>query len=458
MSNEHVCKYIIQAYGNNNFIKNYNTVYAICDAVNKDIYGVTKSYVLRDYNNNVITVEREKLLRALLLNQIDVVGLSVSEDYKILQKNVITANSIEEIDSILADKTRYTGYIGNNHIGYFYLDCGSLVDYLGVCETVVLPKNIRGINEQLFAFNTYVKNVVMPTNDYVYLGFGIGACNLKHIEVIPDNNIRKLIDLRVRTYNSYDYQSSCEQYLNVSNRTDVELKIRDLVGPIGSIINIFKRTDIPSNYMLLNNNEQNIEDALDKYMIKDMLIHGPFKIEYKKRKLVGMNISKHIKQCKLPPVDKLGIDWWDECTFGTIILPETLIQYELDHNFIPTKVERIGNDLKFRRLVDRVIIPKSALVKFVLGEAANVGIIYETRYGTGTADEIVVNMPKSGIEIKIINIMEYQNQRRVVIEDINGKRMVTLEEDIIENVDRGMCHLTNADILFNRTIRIRDIN
>ena len=99
MSNEHVCKYIIQAYGNGNFVKNYNTVYAICDAVNKDIYGVTNSYVLRDYNNHVLTVEREKLLRALLLNQIDVVGLSVSEDYKILQKNVITANSIEEIDS-----------------------------------------------------------------------------------------------------------------------------------------------------------------------------------------------------------------------------------------------------------------------------------------------------------------------------------------------------------------------
>jgi hypothetical protein len=222
----------------------------------------------------------------------------------------------------------------------------------------------------------------------------------------------------------------------------------------------------------------NTDDPLQKYIVKSNMIGGAkFKIDMQKRALTGAELSGDIDSLTLPPVEDINYSWYNNYAndnnfhINTMYFPDTLKRDVkiMDKSLIPmksnSKYKKAGRAKfgqvyveDFIRLVDKVVIPSNLNVMYVTGWAAARGIIYETKYGTGTADQIVLGSGNSGIALKVVEVIQHPNNRTVVIEDKDKNRKVVTENALITVVEDGKVHLTNAVVLFNRTVKIMENN
>jgi hypothetical protein len=268
-------------------------------------------------------------------------------------------------------------------------------------------------------------------------------------------------------------------YQDMSSRNDIQIQFplaphlnmgtADFVELLGSRSNLATKLKITQESV-------DTDDQLQKYIMKTAMIGDKrFIIDIQKRMLMASNLSGNIDTLKLPPVDDIGYDWYmsmlpmnGNCHINTLYFPDTLknIAETIDKSVIPVGIRNgyyksygyKGRNqayiTEYERLVDKIVIPGKLNIKHVWGVAATTGIIYETKYGTGTADQISTGSGTSGIALTVIDIIQHTDKKTVVIEDKYKNRKVVTESALITVVEDGKAHLTNAIILFNRTIRV----
>lgn len=458
----------------NNTIKNWNTVYAICIDKEYDYRKSIVGYTLKDFRGNTIRVNPNELKIAIALNKIDVINLSLfigdsGELGKLTEINIYNVTSLEEINSIIQSRDSWEHYVvGNINIGYFEVYGNTtLLDYKGYCEDITLP-SIKYMCNHLLSFNDYVKIVRVPaTYNEINLGLCFGSRAVTDIYFYF--NADKLIDIQI---------SNCYKdggiYKKLSVRDDVNIHALHFNMSALHFFEMMNQRKELSVQLKIKQSNVDTNDPLQKFILKSKMIGiSDFNIDFSKRALISYNSTKDIDVLKLPPVKRLNHRWFNQNThIGTLYLPSTLEMSRLLIGNIPNKEEYYYDSstgtskYKYTKLVDKIVIPKDSSIKFIEDKAAKLGIIFETETVVGTADEITVKTPNTGIKLKVIDFVEYPDitlkngntiygHTRAVVEDFSGNRKSVMMNDLIDKVLDGLVQLTNADILLNKTIRIK---
>lgn len=454
-------------------IKTWDTVYAIC--VDK-IYNYSNKiigYIIEDFNGNKMQVKSDDLKIAIALNKIDIVNLSLHIENGILGAltdiKMYNVNSIDDINKCIQERDSWEHYVvGNRDIGYYEVyGRTTLLDYKGYCKEIRLP-TLKYTSNYLLSFNDYVKILHIP-NSYcsIDLGMCYGTKALSDIYFYYDGDTLAIIDIS----NNYRYNDT---YTKLQNNNSITIHaIHFNMTALNFFDMMSKRTDLT---VQLNIRQSSVDtkDPLQSFILKEKMIgQNLFNIDFTKRALISYNGTEDKDTLVLPPVKRLQYRWFnDKCHIGTLYLPKTLTMSRLTTSNIPNKEERIWDasgmyfTTTLHKMVDRVIIPKESSVRFVCDGADKLGIIFETEYGTGTADKIAIKTSNNGIKIRVIELIEYPdialNSRntihghiKAVIEDEIGNRKSVFMNDLIDKVMDGCVQLTNADILINRTIKIK---
>lgn len=455
-------------------LKTWNTVFAICT---EKIYNYNKKiigYILEDFNGNTIKVEPRELKIAMALNKIDVVNLCLSFNDegnvdKLIEMRIYEVNSFEELNKVIEDINRYEHYvIGNNKIGYFEICNTTLVDYKGYCNEIWLP-NRKYMSTYFLSFNDYVNIVHIPnTYEQIEMGMGYGAKVLT--DIYFDFDADKLINISL---------SSCyrdmEPYRRLQDSEDIKIHVLHFNLSAKDFFDMmYQRKDLTVQLKIRQSNIDS-NDPLQKFILKSKVLGTDiFEIDFTNRKLVEAKLKSNVDILKLPPVNKLKFRWFNEDVhIGTLYLPETLDSDTLSLSSIPNKEFNNYNpatrswDSRFEKRVNKVVIPKECKVKFIVGGADKLGIIFETANGVGTADKVAVSTPNKGIKLLVVDIIKYPSIllknggktpecTNVIIQDANKNRKSVNSDVLIDKVMEGTVQLINADILLNRTIRIRE--
>lgn len=456
-------------------LKTWNTVFAVCT---EKIYNYNKKiigYILEDFNGNTIKVEPKKLKLAIALNEIDVVNLSLLFDEehnidKLIEIRKYEVASFEELNKVIKDVNRYEHYvIGNNKMGYFEMYNTTLIDYKGYCNEIWLP-NGKYMTTYFLSFNDYVNIVHVPnTYDQVEMGMGYGAKVLT--DIYFDFDADKLINISLS-----DCYRDTEPYRRLQDSEDVKIHVLHFNLSAKDFFDMMnKRKDLAVQLKIRQSNIDS-NDPLQKFILKSKVLGiDIFEIDFINRKLTEVKLKNDVDKLKLPPVKKLKFRWFeldDDFHIGTLYLPETLDYKALALSSIPNREFNEYNSatggwsVRIEKRVNKVVIPKECNVKFIVDGADKLGIIFETANGTGTADEIVVATPNKGIKLQVVDIIKYpsillKNGRKtpectnIVIQDANKNRKSVNSEDLIDKVMEGTVQLINADVLLNKTIRIR---
>ena len=455
-------------------IKNWKTIYAICI---EKIYNYNKriiAYILKDFNGNTIRVEPRELKIAIALNKIDVVNLHLSiDEYELGKLSEVTmydVESFDELNAVIKGIKDYRTYvIGNPNIGYFSISCSTLYDYKGYCNKIKLP-NLKNIDGYCLCFNDYVNTVYIPdTYEHIQMGLGYGSPALR--EVYIEFSADKLIETCV----SQCYLST-GVYKRLKDRDDVIVHAATLNVTAREFNELLeKRNDLTTQLKIKQSNIDS-NDLLQKFIIKQkMLGLNTFEVDFKNRRLAEVNISGDIDTLRLPPVNKLSRSWYSSNYINTLYLPETLEDEELSIAYLPHYEDRIVDrktgdvHYKYKKLVDVVVIPDGCKVKFIpdkTNNEDNLDIIFKTHNGTGRSNEIVVDVPNKGLNIYVVDKIKYptitskdgritRGYTNVVIQDATGKRKAVSENFLISKVIDGDVQLVNAEVLLNKTIRIK---
>lgn len=453
-------------------LKDWDTVYAICtDKIydyNKKIIG----YTLEDFNGNKMQVNSRQLKTAIALNKIDVVNLSLYIENGVLgsitEINLYNVNSMEEVDACIQERGSWEHYVvGNKAIGYFEVyGKTTLLDYKGYCKEVRLPK-IKYTSSHAMSFNDYVQVLHIPDSySSIDLGICYGAKALSDIYFYYDGET--LVNIGIT--NSYRYG---EHYTPLKESNNIQIHALHFnMTAFNFFEMMFQRKDLAVQLKIKQCNIDS-NDPLQTFIVKaKMLGLELFDIDFSKRTLIRYSGKDNIETLKLPPVKRLHYRWFNEdCHIGTLYLPDTLEMTKLTSSNIPNKEERVWSpsgctfESKLYKTVDKVVIPKGSSIKFVC-DVDDLGIIFDTEYGIGTVDKIAIRTPNTGIKLKVIEFIKYPDVTlktgitvyghiRVVIEDNTGNRKSVTMNDLIDKIMDGLVQLTNAEVLLNRTIRIK---
>lgn len=453
-------------------IKNWNTIYAICIDKIYDYSNILKGYILQDFSGNTIEVKSSELKIAIALNKIDVVNLSLcandSELGRLVQINKYDVVSFEHLEEIVRQRGNCEHYVvGNIKMGYFELiGKTTVIDYKGYCTEIILP-SVDYMSECLLSFNDYVKKVSIPNTYKILELIGYGSKALSNIHMDFDN--KHMLDIKIRRA----YRVFNEYYTELNIREDVYIHVCHFnMNALEFFKMMEQRHDLMTRLKIGNSNIDD-KDPLQKFILKhEMLGLNKFEIDFPKRALSRYNSSDNVDTLKLPPVESLRFGWYIGCGhIGTLYMPENLKERRLSLSTIPHKADNIYDGKKgeytiiYTKSVDKVVVPKESLVEFVSDDVAKLGIIFETKYGTGKATDIAVKTPNTGIKLKVIDLITHPDVRlkdttikghiSVIIEDSNGNRKSVLQNVLIDKVLCGDVQLINADILFNKTIKIK---
>lgn len=455
-------------------VKDWNTIYAICIDKEYEYNGNVIGYTIRDFSGKTLRVNSTDLKVAIALNKIDVVNLELfidsnSELGKITELNIYNANSIEEINKVVSDRSSWEHYlVGSVNIGYFEMyGKNTVLDYKGYCTEITLP-SVKYMSQYLLSFNDYVQVLHVPnTFEEIQLGlcFGSRAIN----DIYFEFDVDKLLDIQIT--NCYKHG---DIYKKLRTRDDVNIhSLHFNMLAVDFFDMLTQRGDLSVRLKIKQSNADS-SDPLQAFIIKAKMIGvTDFDIDFSKRALIRYNGKKDIDVLKLPPVKSLSYRWFNQnIHIGTLYLPSTLENTMLNKSAIPTLEEYIYDDstgkhrYNYSKLVDKVVIPKDSSVKFIYDGADTLGIIFETEKGTGTADKVAIATPNTGIKLKVIDLVEYPDVQlktgntiyghtRAIIEDSSGNRKSVMMHALIDKVLEGVVQLVNADILLNRTIRIK---
>ncbi len=459
----------------NKTIKTWQTVYAICT---EKIYNYNKKiigYILKDFNGNTLRVEPRDLKIAIALNKIDVVNLHLSivdnELDRLTEVTMYDVESFNELNKVLKSITDYKTYvIGNPRIGYFSISGSTLLDYKGYCNEIVLP-NLRNMDGYCLSFNDYVNIVHIPdTYEHIQFSLGYGSAALKEIYI--EFSANKLIETCIS--NCY---LSGGIYKRLRDRDDVIVHAANLNVTSREFFELLEKRNELTTQLKIKQSNINSNDSLQRFIIKQkMLGLDTFDIDFKNRRLTKVNMRGDIDTLKLPPVNKLSRAWYStDYYIDTLYLPETLDDTELSTAYIPHYEERLVNRktgeryYKDRKLVDVVVIPEGCKVKFIpdrTDTTDRLDIIFKTSNGTGKSSEIIVDVPNKGFKVYVVDRVDHptitskdgrisRGYTNVVIQDAAGNRKLVSEAYLISKVLDGDVQLVNADVLLNKTVRVR---
>lgn len=456
----------------NKTIKDWSTVYAICTEKIYDYNNKIIWYVIEDFNGNTMRVNPSELKTAIALNKIDIVNLNLYIERGVISSltelKVYSANSIDEINSCIQERESWEHYvIGSKNIGYFEIyGRTTLIDYKGYCKEVWLPK-IKHISACALSFNDYVQVLHIPDSYCeINLGMCYGAKALSDIYFYYDGETLASIGVA-------DSYRDGKHYMKLQDSNSIQIHALHFNMPAFIFFEMMSQRKYLDVQLKIKQCGIDSNDPLQKFIIKAKMIGVDlFDIDFTKRTLVSYKGKDNIDVLKLPPVKRLHYRWFNEdCHIGTLYIPDTLEMTKLTSSNIPNREDRIWSpsgctfESKFYKAVDKVVIPKGSSVKFVC-DVDDLGIIFDTEYGIGTVDSIAISTPNTGIKIKVVEFIEYPDltlksgntingHTRAVIEDNTGNRKSVVMDDLIDKIMDGLVQLTNAEVLLNRTIRIK---
>ena len=454
-------------------VKTWKTVYAICI---EKIYNYKKQiigYILQDFYGKTIQVTPDKLKAAIAFNKIDVVNLELTFTgdgidgifyNKLYELKEYDVESYEELCEAI-EKMKPSHYvIGNTKIGYFEIYYGEVRDYKGYSTSVKIPKELS-LGEQFLSFNDYVENLYIDKSTEIStLRFAYNAVALKNIYLnhTPDDLINT--DYVTKLHNNLEIYKALDQ------REDVIVHVRNKEIRADKFCYMMKHRDNLNVQMELGRNSIDTTDELQSFILKAQMVgDNRFSINFSKRMLKGVNISKDLDKLVLPPVNSLGYGWHNnmQYTIHELVLPKTLKQTTLGKSDIPhsSRTEWPAGTTELDKLVDIIVVPKECKVRFVIEDMGSLGIQFITQWGKGLAKDIIVATPKTGLPVKVVDIIEYPEvelrnggkemaHTNIVIEDAKGNRKAVDQNILIDRTMDGSIQLMNANITFDKMIRV----